>query len=365
MIPFIDLTRQHAALRTDLLAAATRVIDTSQFVLGPEGRALEQELAAVCGVPRALGVASGTDALRLTLTALGVGPGDEVITPAFSFVASATTVVMAGAAPVFVDIDPATYTLDLAATERAITPRTRAIMPVHLYGQPAPMDRVLALARAHELAVIEDAAQAVGGAWDDKPVGAWGDAACLSFYPTKNLGACGDAGMVVTRRPDVADRIARLRHHGDSGRYEHVELGYCSRLDELQAALLRVKLRRLSDWTAARRRIAGLYHKGLAGIGLELPSEATKAHHVYHLFTVRHPQRDALAKLLADDGIATAVYYPRSVPDQPLFGGGAERRWPEAWRASREVLSLPCFAELTDDEVERVIAGVRRACERL
>jgi len=365
MIPFIDLTRQHAALRAELLAASARVIDSSQFVLGPEGKALEQELAALCGVPWALGVASGTDALRLTLSALGVGPGHEVITPAFSFVASATTIMMTGATPVFVDIDPATYTLDLAATERAITPRTRAIMPVHLYGQSAPMDRVLELARAHRLAVVEDAAQAIGGAWAEKPVGAWGDAACLSFYPTKNLGACGDGGMVVTGRQDVAERIAKLRHHGDSGRYEHVELGYCSRLDELQAAFLRVKLRRLAEWTTARRRIAGMYHKGLAGLDLTLPAEASKARHVYHLFTVRHSQRDALAKLLADDGISTAVYYPRSVPDQPMFGGGAERRWPEAWRASREVLSLPCFAELSDEEVERVVAGVRRACERL
>jgi dTDP-4-amino-4,6-dideoxygalactose transaminase len=171
--------------------------------------------------------------------------------------------------------------------------------------------------------------------------------------------------MVVTRRQDVAERIAKLRHHGDSGRYEHVELGYCSRLDELQAAFLRVKLRRLAAWTEARRRIAAMYHKGLADLDLALPVEAPPARHVYHLFTVRHPQRDALAKLLAADGIATAVYYPRSVPDQPMFGGGAERRWPEAWRASREVLSLPCFAELSDDEVERVVAGVRRACERL
>src|SRR5881296_1270371 len=326
MIPFIDLQRQHAALRAELLAASARVIDSSQFVLGAEGRALEQELAALSGVAWALGVASGTDALRLTLTALGVGPGHEVITPAFSFVASATTIMMAGATPVV---------------------------------------RVLELARAHRLAVIEDAAQAIGGAWAGEPVGAWGDAACLSFYPTKNLGACGDGGMVVTRRQDVPERIAKLRHHGDSGRYEHVELGYCSRLDELQAAFLRVKLRRLPEWTTARRRIAGLYHEGLSGVGLELPTEAARARHVYHLFTVRHPRRDALAKLLTDDGISPAVYYPRSVPDQPMFGGGAERRWPEAWRASREVLSLPCFAELTDDEVERAVAGVRRACERL
>jgi len=364
MIPFIDLTRQHAVLRNELIAAAARVVDSSQFVLGAEGKALERELAALCGVRWALGVASGTDALRLALAALDVGAGDEVITPAFSFVASASTIVMAGATPVFVDIDPATYTLDLAATERAITSRTRAIMPVHLYGQPAPMEGIVALARARGLAVIEDAAQAIGGALADRPVGSWGDAACLSFYPTKNLGACGDAGMVVTDRADVAERITKLRHHGDTGRYQHVELGYCSRLDELQAVLLRVKLGRLAAWTAARQRIAARYHALLAGTPLELPKEAPRARHVYHLFTVRHAQRDALAKTLAEEGIGTAVYYPRSVPDQPMFGGG-ERRWPEAARAAREVLSLPCFAELADAEVEQVAAAVRRACERL
>ena len=364
MIPFIDLTRQHAALRAELLAAAARVLDSSQFILGAEGKALESELAALCGVRHAIGVASGTDALRLALAALGVRPGDEVITPALSFVASATTIVMAGATPVFVDVDPRTYALDVAAAARAITSRTRAIVPVHLYGHPAPMDRVMELARAHRLAVIEDAAQAVGGAWGDRPIGAWGDAACLSFYPTKNLGACGDAGMVVTDRDDVAAGIRRLRHHGDTGRYQHVELGYCSRLDEMQAALLRVKLERLAAWTEARRRIAARYRAALAGVALGLPFEAPEARHVYHLFAVRHPQREALAKTLTDRGVGTAVYYPCTVPDQPVFGGG-EGRWPEARRAVREVLSLPCFAELSDDEVETVAATVRNVCERL
>ncbi len=365
MIPFIDLTRQHAALREDLLAAAARVLDSSQFVLGGEGRALEAELAALCGAHHAVGVASGTDALRLSLTALGVGPGDEVLTPAFSFVASASTIVMAGATPVFVDIDPATYTLDVASAERAVTPRTRAIVPVHLYGHPASMDRVQTLARAHGLAVVEDAAQAVGATWAGRPVGAWGDVAALSFYPTKNLGACGDGGMILTNRDDVAEHLRRLRHHGDGGRYRHVELGYCSRLDELQAALLRVKLRRLEAWTERRRRLAARYRELLAGLPLGLPVERPEARHVYHLFTVRHAERDALAKALADAGVGTAVHYPVPVPGQPMFGGGGERQFPEAWRAAREVLSLPCFAELTDDEVERVAAALRRACERL
>jgi len=382
VIPHIDLGRQHAALRGELMAAIARVVDSGRFVLGAEGEALERELAALAGVRHGIGVASGTDALRLSLGALGVGPGAEVITSAFSFVASASTILMAGARPVFVDIDPETYALDVAAAERAVTRRTRAIVPVHLYGHPAPMDRVAALARAHGLAVIEDAAQAIGGAWQGRPVGAWGDAACLSFYPTKNLGACGDAGMVLTDRDDVAERVRRLRHHGDGGRYRHVELGYASRLDELQAAVLRVKLRHLPAWTEAKRRLAGRYGRLLAGLPLGLPVERPGARHVYHLYTVRHPHRDVLAKDLADLGVGTAVHYPIPVPGQPMFadaaaaaprgaarrtaarGGAGGTRWPEAGRAAREVLSLPCFAELRDDEQDTVAAAVRRALER-
>ena len=363
MIPFVDLTRQHAVLRTELLAAAERVLASSAFVLGPEGRALETELAARCGARHGIGVGSGTDALRLALTALGIGPGDEVITPAFSFVASATTIVMTGARPVFADVEPDTLTLDVAAAERAITPRTRAIVPVHLYGHPAAMDRVTALARAHGAVVLEDAAQAVGAAWQGRPIGGWGDAACLSFYPTKNLGACGDAGMLLTTRDDVAERVRRLRHHGDAGRYQHVELGYCTRLDELQAALLRVKLGRLAAWEERRREIAARYLDGLADMPVILPVERPGARHVYHLFTVRHPRRDALVAALAELGVGTAVHYPRAVPEQPLFGEESRARWPEAWRAAREVLSLPCFPELTDAEADTVIDAVRRACK--
>jgi UDP-N-acetyl-3-dehydro-alpha-D-glucosamine 3-aminotranferase len=365
MIPFLDLRRQHAALKAELMAAAERVIDTSVFVLGPEGRALETELAHICGARHGLGLGSGTDALRLALTALGVGAGDEVITPAFSFVASATTIVMAGARPVFADVDRETLTLDVAAVERAITPRTRVIMPVHLYGHPAAMDRIAALARPRGIAVLEDAAQAVGASWQGRPIGGWGDAACLSFYPTKNLGACGDAGMLLTTRDDVAERVRRLRHHGDAGRYHHVELGYCTRLDELQAALLRVKVRRLREWEVRRRAIAARYLEGLASLPIDLPVERPGAHHVYHLFTVRHPRRDALVQALADLGVGTAVHYPLPVPGQPVFGEDGESRWPEAWRAAREVLSLPCFPEMTDDEVGGVIDAVRRGCKSL
>ncbi len=364
MIPLIDLARQHAALKRELLAAIEGVLTSSRFVLGEEGAALERELAALAGVHHGLGVASGTDALRLALAALGVGPGDEVITPAFSFVASSSTILMAGATPVFVDIDPVTYALDVAAVERALTPRTRAIVAVHLYGHPAPMGALTALARARGLAVIEDAAQAVGGAVDGRPVGAWGDATCLSFYPTKNLGACGDGGLVLTDRDDVAERVRRLRHHGDGGRYRHVELGWCSRLDEMQAAILRVKLDRLGTWIERRRAIADRYRAALGGLGLGLPRETAGARHVYHLFTVRHAQRDALAKRLAERGVGTAVHYPIAVPAQPLFGLG-EKAWPESARAAREVLSLPCFPELEEDEVKQVITATRAACEEL
>jgi dTDP-4-amino-4,6-dideoxygalactose transaminase len=364
MIPFLDLRRQHTPLKAELMAALERVVDSSQFVLGGEGRALEAEVAAACGVGHAVGVGSGTDALRLALTALGVGSGDEVITPAFSFVASATTIMMAGATPVFADIDPDTCNVDVRAVERALTPRTRAIMPVHLYGAPAPVDELAALARARGIAIVEDAAQAIGATLHGRPIGSWGDAACLSFYPTKNLGACGDAGMVVTGRADVAERLRRLRHHGDGGRYRHVELGYCSRLDEMQAALLRVKLRRLQGWTDARRRIAARYREALAGLPLHLPVEPAGARHIYHLFTVRHPQRDAFVKALDALGVGTAVHYPLPVPGQPMFGGGGEKEFPHAWRASREVVSLPCFPELTDAEVSEVIAAVKDACAR-
>ena len=365
MIPFLDLTRQHVALKRELMAAAERVLDGSQFVLGGEGRALEAELARLTGTRHAVGVGSGTDALRLALAAFGVGRGDEVLTPAFSFVASATTIAMVGATPVFVDVEPDTLTMDPDAAARAFTPRTKAIMPVHLYGHPAAVEPLTTFARARGLAVLEDAAQAVGASLNSRAVGSWGDAACLSFYPTKNLGACGDGGMVVTTRDDVAERVRRLRHHGDTGRYQHVEMGFCSRLDEIQAAWLRVKLARLVEWTDRRRAIAARYHAALAGLPLRLPLERPGARHVYHLFTVRHAQRDAFAKRLTDAGVASAIHYPRAVPDQPLFAADGDRRWPEAYRAAREVLSLPCFPEMTDAEVDGVIDAVRRVCEEL
>jgi dTDP-4-amino-4,6-dideoxygalactose transaminase len=363
-VPFLDLTRQHAALKGDLLAATERVLAGSRFILGPEVESLERELAALSGATHGVGVASGTDALRLALEALELRPGDEVLTPAFSFIASSSTIAMTGARPVFVDIDPTTYAIEPALAARAVTPRTRALVAVHLYGLPAPMEPLVALARAHGLAVIEDAAQAIGASLDGRPVGGWGDVACLSFYPTKNLGACGDGGMLLTSRPDLAERLRRIRHHGDVARYRHVELGTCSRLDELQAAFLRVKLAHLDAWTARRRGIAARYRERFADLPLELPGEPHGSRHVYHQFAVRHPKRDAFAERLAAAGIGTAVHYPAAAPEQPLFAG-TRGEWPEASRAAREVLSLPCYAEMRDDEVDAVARAVREACTRL
>ncbi len=366
MIPQIDLTRQHAALKGELLEAAERVLSASRFVLGPEVRALEAEVAAFCGVRHSVGVASGTDALALALRVLGIGSGDEVITGAFSFVASASAILHVGATPIFVDIDPDTYALDPELVRRALTPRTKAIVAVHLYGHPAAMDQLTQIARARGISVVEDAAQAIGAAYAGQPVGSWGEAGCFSFYPTKNLGACGDAGMLVTDREDLAERLRRLRNHGAEEKYQHLELGWSSRLDELQAALLRVKLRRLPEWIEARRRLASRYTALLAGLPLTLPVERPPARHVYHHYTVRFPQRDALAKALADLGVGTALHYPLPLPAQPVFGRrAAGREFPRAWQASREVLSLPCFPELTDAEIEFVATAIRHALERV
>jgi dTDP-4-amino-4,6-dideoxygalactose transaminase len=273
---------------------------------------------------------------------------------------------MVHALPVFVDIDPITYNLDPALVARAVTTRTRAIVAVHLYGQPAAMDAITDLARARGLAVIEDAAQAVGAAYAGRPAGSWGDAACLSFYPTKNLAACGDGGMVLTAREDVAQAIRRLRDHGSPRKYEHVELGYSSRLDELQAAFLRVKLKRLATWNDRRRAIVARYRELLQGTPLALAEERPPAHHVYHQFTVRTPKRDALVGALADAGVGTAIHYPIPVPAQRLFAvPDVDRAFPVSARAAAEVLSLPCFPELLDEEVRTVADAVRAAIQRI
>ncbi|HEX4993810.1 MAG TPA: DegT/DnrJ/EryC1/StrS family aminotransferase [Methylomirabilota bacterium] len=362
MIPQIDLKRQHEALRVELMDAAARVLDSCRFVLGPEGQGLERELADLCGARHGVGTGSGTDALLLALKAVGVGPGDEVITSAFSFVASATTIVMAGATPIYVDIEPDTFNLDPARVERAITSRTRAILPVYLYGQVAAMDALGDLARTRGLVIVADAAQAVGASYAGRPVAAWADATTLSFYPTKNLGACGDGGMVLTTRDDVAERVRLLRDHGAPRRYTHIELGACSRLDELQAALLRVKLKRLAGWNERRRAIARHYDTALAGLPIVLPVERSPARHIYHQYTVRSAKREALAAALAGLGVGTSIHYPSTIPAQPLFSQpNADRDFPVATQAAAEVLCLPCFPELLDPEVDQVVDAIKRA----
>ncbi len=359
--PQFDLTRQYDGIAAEIEAAMAAVLRSGRFILGPEGEALEAECAAALGVEHAVGVASGSDALRLVLGALGVGPGDEVVTAAFSFVASGTAVLQVGARPVFADVDPATLTLDPDRTSAAITSRTRAIIPVHLYGLPAPMGPLRALADAHGLALIEDGAQAFGATLGGRPVGSLGAAAAFSFYPTKNLGAYGDAGLIAAPDGELADRLRRGRNHGQRHKYDHVELGWTSRLDELQAAILRVKLRHLPAWTEGRRRIAARYTAGLAGLPLALPPEPPGARHAFHQYTIRTPRRDALIQHLAAASIGTACHYPQPVPGQPIFRalGYDATSCPAAWAASQEVVSLPCFPELQDEEVDVVIAAIR------
>jgi len=361
-IPAFDLTRQYASLREAIDGAVRRVVESGQFVLGEEVEALEAEVAAFLGVGHAVGVASGTDALHLVLRAAGIGPGDEVLVPAFTFIAPAEVVVYCGATPVFVDIDPETFALDPDAAASALTARTRAIIPVHIFGHPAPMEEIGALADRHGLTVVEDAAQAFGARCGGSMVASLGLAGCLSFFPTKNLGAYGDGGMVITNDTALADEVRRLRVHGSAERYLHKVVGYNSRLDAIQAAILRAKLPHLEGWNDTRRRIASAYTAGLEKVeGLICPKEAEGAYHVYHQYTVRTPRRDLLKERLAEEGISTAVYYPVSLPAQEAFEGEGYREgsFVESERAAKEVLSLPMFPELTDEEVERVVRAVQ------
>ncbi len=361
MIPQFDLTRQYAVIEAEIEAAVRRVLRSGRFILGAEGEAFEAECQAAVGVTHAIGVGSGSDALKLVLGALGLGPDDEVVTAAFSFVASATAILQVGARPVFADVDAATLTVDPDRVADAITPRTRGIVAVHLYGLPAAMGPLRAVADDRGLPLVEDAAQAFGATLGGRHAGSLGTAATFSFYPTKNLGAYGDAGLVTTDDDELAARLRRARNHGQSQKYAHVELGWTSRLDELQAAVLRVKLRHLPAWIEARRRLAARYTAGLRDCPVALPPDPPGACHVFHQYTIRTPRRDALAKHLAQSGIGTACHYPQPIPGQPLFRslGYDATTYPAAWAASQEVLSLPCFPELADAEVDAVVAAIR------
>lgn len=369
MIPPFDLTRQYANLKEEIDAAIAQVLARGRFILGEEVAAFEQEFAAACGVAYAVGVASGTDAIYLALRACGIGPGDEVITVSHTAVATVAAVELAGARPVLVDVDPRRYTMDPTKVEECITPRTRAILPVHLYGCPVDLAPLLEIARRYGLFVVEDCAQAHGARYQGRPVGSWGDIAAFSFYPTKNLGAFGDGGAVVTNDPTLAQRVRLLREYGWAERYVSHIRGTNSRLDELQAAILRVKLRYLGVWNERRRQIAALYRESLAEAaqwGLVLPDEPEDSCHVYHLYVVRHPHRDALRAFLRQRGIGTLVHYPVPVHLQPAYAdlGYREGSLPVSEMLAREVLSLPMYPELTDEEISEVAETVRKFFQR-
>src|SRR5882672_8961130 len=360
-VPQLDLAAQYAVIGGEIRAAIEKVLASQQFVLGPEGAALEQEIASLCGVTHGVGVGSGTDALVLALRACGVQAGDEVLLPPFTFVATGSAVSALGAKPVFADIRPETYNLDPAELERRVTPRTRAIVIVHLYGLASDMDPILAFARARRLAVIEDNAQAIGASYKGRRTGSLGDAACLSFYPTKNLGAYGDAGMVVTNSAELATRIRTLRNHGQAEKYLSSEPGWNSRLDEIQAAILRVKLRHLSNWQRARQSHAAEYNRLFSQIPGVMPPLAPEGfEHVYHQYTIRVEQRDALQKFLSERKIGSAVYYPYPLHAQPLYAslGYKAGDFPHAERAAQEVLSLPMYPELSKQQIARVVETI-------
>jgi dTDP-4-amino-4,6-dideoxygalactose transaminase len=360
-VPQLDLAAQYAAIGGEIRAAVERVLASQQFVLGREGTALEEEISRLCGVAHGVGVASGTDALILALRACGVQAGDEVLLPPFTFVATGSAVSALGAKPVFADVRPETYNLDPVELERRITPKTRAIVVVHLYGLPADMDPILTFAKARQLPVIEDNAQAIGASYKGRRTGSLGDAACLSFYPTKNLGACGDAGMVVSNSPDLAARIRTLRNHGQTAKYSSSEPGWNSRLDELQAAILRVKLRHLSNWQRARISNAAEYTRLLQQIpGVMPPFVPEGFEHVFHQYTIRIERRDALQRHLADRKIGSTVYYPYPLHLQPLYAslGHKPGDFPHAERAAQEVLSLPMYPELRKEQIARVVEAV-------
>ena len=362
-IPLVDLKAQYQALKPDIDAAIARVIENTSFILGPEVRAFEDAFAAYCHAQHAVGVSSGTAAIELVLRALGIGPGDEVITTPFTFIATAEAISMAGATPVFADVDPLTFNLNPDQAETAITPRTRAILPVHLYGQPAAMDRLAPVARRYDLVLIEDAAQAHGAALHGRRAGSLGHAACFSFYPGKNLGCYGDGGAVVTDDPSLAGRVRKLRDHGRSSKYVHDELGFGQRLDALQAAILSAKLPYLNEANQARRRLARRYGELLADTDLVLPAEPPGVQAVFHLYVVRTSRRDEIVATLRSQGIEAGVHYPLPLHLQPAYGflGYTRGSFPVAEAAAEQVLSLPLFPEMTIEQQDCVVQVIKHA----
>ena len=375
-IPFLDLKAQFSGIRDEVMAAIAGVMESQSFIMGPDVKLLEEELTAILGAKHAIACASGTDALILSLMAAGIGPGDEVITTPFSFIATAGSIAHVGAKPIFVDIDPVSYNIDTSLIPNVITDRTRAIMPVHLFGNPANMGPILEIAQERKLVVIEDAAQAIGSRWMGRSIGILGDFGCFSFFPSKNLGGAGDGGLITTNRDDMAERLRMLRVHGSKKKYHHDILGTNSRLDTLQAAILRVKARHLDEWTRGREANANRYRQIFQELQLESvmtppPAPEVEIRHVYNQFTIRCRFRDELKDFLKSKGVPTEIYYPLCLHLQPAFGylGHKLGDCPAAEKASQEVLSLPVSAELTEDQQQWITQSIaefysrKQACE--
>lgn len=361
--PLLDLAAQYRGIGGEIQEAMRRVLESGRYILGPEVKALEEEVAAFSGTRHGIGVANGTDALLLTLDAWGIGPGDEVITSPFTFFATAEVISRLGARPVFVDIDPETYLFDVSQLEQKYTPRTRVILPVHIFGQPADLDEVRASAKDRGLKVLEDAAQAIGAEYKGRKVGSFGDAATYSFFPTKNLGGYGDGGMVVTDDEELAERLRSLRVHGrgPQSKYHHIDIGYNSRLDELQAAALRVKLRHLEAWNEARREKARIYDQSLADLPVVTPAVPADRKHIYHLYIIRTRRREELMEHLRERGISTAAYYPVPLHLQEVYRdlGYREGDLPVAEEVSRQAMALPLGPELDQVTQDGVIGAIR------
>lgn len=362
MIPLLDLQAQYESIKDEIDNAVQEVLKSGQFILGPHLKALEEEIAAYCDTEYAVGVASGTDALHLSLLACSIGPGDEVITTPFTFIATAEAISQTGAIPIFVDVNPKTFNIDANQIEEKITPKTKAILPVHLYGQPADMDEILAIVRKYSLNVIEDCAQAIGAEYKGKPVGSFGETGCFSFFPSKNLGCYGDGGMVVTNNPEIAEKVRLLRTHGSKQKYYHSLLGFNSRLDEIQAAILRVKLKYLDEWNERRQKVAALYETLLKNSPATTPYLAPERKHVYHQYTIRTVKRDELQEKLREAGVATAIYYPLPLHLQEVYNplGYTEGSFPESECAAKEALSLPMYPELTEEQISKIASEINR-----
>lgn len=372
MIPIIDSKRQYATIQNEVEKEVIDVMRSGSYILGKHNKAFEEEMAKFIGVNYSVALNSGTDALHLALRALDIGPGDEVITVAFTFVATTEAIGIVGATPVFVDINPDTFNMDADLIEEKITPKTKAILPVHLYGQPAEMDKIMAIAKKHNLYVIEDCCQAIGAEFKGQKVGSFGDIGCYSFYPTKNLGTMGDGGLAVTNSETIKNRMIALRNHGGAVRYYHDEIGVNSRLDEIQAAILRVKLNYINDWNKARREHAALYNKLFEGCNdIETPKEIDDIYAVYHQYTVKVPNRDEVHKLLQEAGIGAMIYYPVPLHLQKVHAhlNLKEGLLPHTEKDTKMVLSLPMFAEITEEEQKTVaktliecVAKAKAAC---